>query len=51
MLKAIVRLFRTMIGHRPDLEDDPQKAEEYRKGLQLRKERDQQARRNLFRRW
>ena len=37
MLKAIVRLLRTMIGHRPDLEDNPEKLEEYRAALEHRK--------------
>ncbi len=37
MIKAVVRLFRTMIGHRPDLEDNPEKLEEYRKALEYRR--------------
>ena len=37
MIKAIVWLFRTMIGHRPDLEDNPEKLEEYREATEYRK--------------
>ena len=40
MFKAIVRLFRIMIGHRPDLEDNPEKLEEYRKAQAYRKRAD-----------
>ncbi len=43
MLKAIVRLFRTMIGHRPDLEDSPEKLEEYRAALKHRQQADSRA--------
>ena len=40
MFKAIVRLFRMMIGHRPDLEENPEKLEEYRAAQEHRKQAD-----------
>ncbi len=40
MVKAIVWLFRMMIGHRPDLEDNPEKLEEYRAALKHRRQAD-----------